>query len=193
MARYRIMARNAIPAPPMPKAPTYVRPPLSWLIADAELLPSKAWEMFDRGEIVLHHKTWSLHFHPDKVEQEARAKTLQTFVEHFACSTVGGLNRDETMARYATELFGPLYDRRFKPGFIAQKSGGMPWKAWMNEECALINEYRKYLLDFGRYKTELERAHRELEESRRRWIEENLEPRFKNSKAYKRYVARDTN
>jgi hypothetical protein len=65
------MAHNAIPAPPMPKAPQYMRPPLSWLVADVNLLPYQAREMFDRGETVLHHKTWSVLFHPDKVKVRA--------------------------------------------------------------------------------------------------------------------------
>jgi hypothetical protein len=68
IASYRIMARSAVPATPMPKAPAYVRPPISWLIADAEIYVQELKEKFDRGEIVLSHATWSLQFHPDKVE-----------------------------------------------------------------------------------------------------------------------------
>jgi hypothetical protein len=68
IANYRLMARDAVPAPPMPKAPAYMRPPISWLIADAEIFAHDLKEKFDRGEIVLSHATWSLRFHPDKVE-----------------------------------------------------------------------------------------------------------------------------
>lgn len=72
MAKYRMMACNAVPSPLLPKAPDYTPPPLSWLIVDAKLLPFKALKLFDRGKIVLSHKTWSVHFHPDKVEVRAR-------------------------------------------------------------------------------------------------------------------------
>jgi hypothetical protein len=68
IAKYRIMACSAVPAAPMPKAPVYVRPPISWLISDAEIFGQDLKEKFDRGEIVLSHATWSLRFHPDKVE-----------------------------------------------------------------------------------------------------------------------------
>lgn len=93
------------------------------------------------------------------------------------------------MARYATQLFAPLNDQRFKPGLDARKSGGMAWRAWLDEECTLIDDYCEYLVEFEEYKAELERASRELEEARMRWIERNLERRFRNSKAYKRHVA----
>ncbi|GAQ91797.1 hypothetical protein KFL_008570010, partial [Klebsormidium nitens] len=66
IANYRLMACSAVPAPRMPKAPAYVRPPISWLIADAEIYVQDLKEKFDRGEIVLSHVTWSLRLHPDK-------------------------------------------------------------------------------------------------------------------------------
>jgi hypothetical protein len=68
MAKYRIMALSAVPAPSMPKVLNYTEPPLSWLIVGAELLPCKALEILDRGEIVLSHKTWLVRFHPDKIK-----------------------------------------------------------------------------------------------------------------------------
>jgi hypothetical protein len=68
IAKFRLMARNTMPAPPMPKAPAYMRPPISWLIADAEIFAQDLKERFDHGEIVLRHATWSLRFHTDKVE-----------------------------------------------------------------------------------------------------------------------------
>jgi hypothetical protein len=68
IAKYRLMACNAVPAPPMPKAPAYVRPPISWLIADTQVPAHEIKGRFERGEIVLSHKTRSLRFHPDKVE-----------------------------------------------------------------------------------------------------------------------------
>jgi hypothetical protein len=81
-------------------------------------------------------------------------------------------------------LFAPLNDERFKPGQIAQRGGGMLWRAWLSVECALIDDYFEYLLEFEEYTAKLKQASRELEEARERWIHERLEQKFK--KAYKR-------
>ncbi|GAQ89676.1 hypothetical protein KFL_005490055 [Klebsormidium nitens] len=68
ISKLRSMVIDAVPAPPMPKAPNFVRPPISWLIADAQLLPFEVPELFESGKTGLSHKTWSLKYHPDKVE-----------------------------------------------------------------------------------------------------------------------------
>jgi hypothetical protein len=80
IANYRLMASSAVPAPQMPNPPAYVRPPISWLVADAEIFAQDLKEKFNRGEIVLSHATWSLRFHPDKVQVS----------QHVCC----GLNRN---------------------------------------------------------------------------------------------------
>ena len=101
------------------------------------------------------------------------------------------MDQEQALAHYATELFAPLNDQRFKTGMDARKSGGMAWRAWLEEEYALIDNYCKYLSAVEEYKRESERVSRELEQARVRWIDEHLERRFKSSKAYKRHVDRD--
>jgi hypothetical protein len=64
---------------------------------------------------------------------------------------------------------------------------------WLDEECTPIDKYCKIVLEFGRYKAGSERAKQKLKEARTRWIKEQLERIFKDSKAYKRYVVHDTN
>jgi hypothetical protein len=66
----------------------------------------------------------------------------------------------------------------------------MLWKAWLNVEIALVNDYVAYLVKFADYESSLRRAKQALERARMRWVDERLESRFKNSKAFKRCEAR---
>jgi hypothetical protein len=68
LSNYREMALYAVPKPPMPAAPQYIPPPIFWLLADASLTAEDVRAKFGRGEIKLSHTTWSLKFHPDKVQ-----------------------------------------------------------------------------------------------------------------------------
>jgi hypothetical protein len=106
IANYRLMARDAVPAPPMPKAPVYVRPPISWLIANAGIFAHDLKEKFDWGEIVLSHATWSLRFHPDKVEVSQPIRF--------------GLDADLECHQQSGRQFVYIY---YKSEYIAQYSG----------------------------------------------------------------------
>jgi hypothetical protein len=110
---------------------------------------------------------------------------LRRFTQHFTGSS-NGVNHEQAKACYATELFAPLNDERFKPGQTAQKAGGMLWRAWLSVECALIDDYLEYLVEFDEFIAKAKQASQELERARERWIHERLEQKFKNSKAYKR-------
>ena len=69
IAKYRLMALAAIPTlPTMPDPPRYIPPPISWLIADRQIPASEVRTTFDSGRIQLSHASWSLRFHPDKVQ-----------------------------------------------------------------------------------------------------------------------------
>lgn len=68
IAKYRVLALSAVPTAPEPEAPEYVRPPISWLLADAQFNPDEVKQKFASGEIRLSHPSWSLRFHPDKVQ-----------------------------------------------------------------------------------------------------------------------------
>jgi hypothetical protein len=68
MAKYRALAMTAVSEPPQPEAPEYMPPPISWLLADAPVSPEEVKPKFESSQIRLSHSTWSLRFHPDKVE-----------------------------------------------------------------------------------------------------------------------------
>ena len=91
-------------------------------------------------------------------------------------------------ALYATQLFGPLNENRFRPGQAAQKTGGMLWRAWLNVEAELITSYVVYLLRFADYESSIKRINNELKRSRAGWIDEELEKRFKASIAFRRLM-----
>jgi hypothetical protein len=75
---------------------------------------------------------------------------------------------------------------------VPKKAGDMLWKAWLNVEMTLVNEYMAYLVRFADDESVLERSRKALEEARQRWITIEIERRFKNLKAFKRCVARST-
>lgn len=83
-------------------------------------------------------------------------------------------------------MFGPLNDDRFKPGMIAQKAGGNLWKAWLNVETTLVSRYMAYPLRVADYERQLKCAQEALREARNRWVDEQLEQKFLESKAFKR-------
>lgn len=97
-------------------------------------------------------------------------ETLQQFVLHF--KGVRPEQNDAESARdralYATQLFGPLNDDRFKPGQLAQKTGGVLWRAWLIVEAELITSYDVYLLKFADYESAIKRIEDELKRSRTR-------------------------
>jgi hypothetical protein len=59
----------------------------------------------------------------------------------------------------------------------------------LSVECALIDDYSEYLAEFEEYIAKVTQASQELERARERWIHERLEQKFRNSKAYKRYMS----
>ena len=76
IAKYRALSMTAVLTPPEPEAPRYMPPPISWLLADAQFTPDEVKPRFGSGAIQLSHSTWSLKFHPDKV-QERSARHLE--------------------------------------------------------------------------------------------------------------------
>jgi hypothetical protein len=121
------------------------------------------------------------------LEQGRSGEHLRRFVQHFTGSS-NGLDQEQAKACYATELFAPLNDARFKPGLLAQRAGGMLWRAWLSVECALIDDYSEYLVEFEEDIAKVKEASQELERAREKWIHERLEQKFKKSKAYIRYM-----
>ncbi|GAQ92005.1 hypothetical protein KFL_009020060 [Klebsormidium nitens] len=195
MAKYRDLSLKAVPAPPEPEAPPYMWPPISWLLADAQFTPNEVKARFASGNIQLSHSTWSLRFHPDKV-QERSPHHLEDFGRHYihelrklGRESAGPSSLNAVQALYATELFAPLNDR-FKQGLNAQKAGGMLWKAWLNVEVALVTDYVVYLLRVAEFEERvLQRASTTelLNAARGAWVERQLEVQFLKSKAYRRY------
>jgi hypothetical protein len=120
-------------------------------------------------------------------EQRKSGEHLRRFVEHFTASS-NGLDQKQAKASYATELFAPLNDTRFKPGQTAQRASGMLWRAWLSVECALIDDYSGYLVECDDYTAKVKQASQELERAREKWIYETLEQKFKKSKAYRKYM-----
>jgi hypothetical protein len=72
LAEYQKRALIAVPKREMPKVPEYMTPPISWLLAGAQLTWQEARAMLDFGELRINHTTWSLRYHPDKVEVSDR-------------------------------------------------------------------------------------------------------------------------
>lgn len=68
VAKYRALSIKAVPPPPEPEPPHYMLPPISWLVADAQFAANEVKARFASGNIQLSHSTWSLRFHPDKVQ-----------------------------------------------------------------------------------------------------------------------------
>lgn len=118
--------------------------------------------------------------------QGRSAKHLEDFKRH---ALVVDCSRQTVVARYATEMFGPLNDDRFKPGMVAQKAGGVIWKAWLNVETTLVSRYTDYLLSFADYEKQMKCTKEALDEARGRWIDNQLESRFRKSKAFRRCQA----
>lgn len=85
------------------------------------------------------------------------------------------MDQEKAKSSYATEVFAPLNDERYKPGQTAQRGSGMLWRAWLSVECELIDEYAKYLVEFEEYIAKAKQANQELERARERWIHEKLE------------------
>ncbi|GAQ91603.1 hypothetical protein KFL_008160030 [Klebsormidium nitens] len=191
IAKYRALALTAVPEPPEPEAPRYTPPPISWLLADAQFTPNEVKSRFGSGEIQLSHSSWSLKFHPDKVEGRS-ANHLEDFQRHYS-HKLRGIEKGEVershraiQALYATELFAPLNEQRFKPGLIAQKAGGVLWKAWLNVEAALVTDYTVYLQRLAEFEEQMERSKELLDAARKAWVEVKLERRFRLSKAFRR-------
>ncbi|GAQ83540.1 hypothetical protein KFL_001520100 [Klebsormidium nitens] len=190
MAKYRNLSLKALPAPPEPEAPPYMLPPVSWLLADAQFTPNEVKARFASGNIQLSHSTWSLRFHPDKV-QERSPHHLEEFGRHYI-HELRKLGRERAgpahnaiQALYATEQFAPL-NERFKQGIYARKAGGRHWEAWLNEEVALVTDYLVHLLRVVEYESQVQRA-KELLNAREAWIDEQLKRRFRRSKAFLRH------
>lgn len=72
LAEYQRRALIAVPEREKPKVPEYIAPPISWLLAGAQLTWQEARTMLDSGELRMNHATWSLRYHPDKVEVSDR-------------------------------------------------------------------------------------------------------------------------
>lgn len=72
LAEYQKRALIAVPKREMPKVSEYMTPPISWLLAGAQLTWQEARAMLDSGELRINHTTWSLRYHPDKVEVNDR-------------------------------------------------------------------------------------------------------------------------
>ena len=137
------------------------------------------------SSIFFNTSTWML--------QRREKQHLQIFTRHYMatpCLADASTDQETVMAYYATQLFAPLNDGRFKPGLTAQRTRGMMWNAWLGVETATITEYAAYLLRFADYESSLRRAKQALERARMRWVDERLESKFKNSKAFKRCEAR---
>jgi hypothetical protein len=68
----------------------------------------------------------------------------------------------------------------------------MLWRAWLIVEAELITSYAVYLLRFADYESTINRINDELRRSRARWIDEELEKRFKASIAFRRSMRNKT-
>jgi hypothetical protein len=71
LAEYQKRALIAVPEREKPEVPEYMAPPISWLLAGAQLTWQEARSMLD-GKLRMNHTTWSLRYHPDKVEVSDR-------------------------------------------------------------------------------------------------------------------------
>jgi hypothetical protein len=141
---------------------------------------------FDQAYIVDVQKSRYQNGCPRFCLQGRSAKYLEDFKRH---ALVVNCSRETVVAHYATEMSGPLNDDRFKPGMIAQKVGGIIWKAWLIVETTLVGRYMDYLLSFADYEERAKCAKEALDEARSRWVDDQLERRFRKSKAFRRSQA----
>jgi hypothetical protein len=72
---------------------------------------------------------------------------------------------------------------------IAQKAGGIIWKAWFNVETTFVSRYTDYLSSFADYEKQMKCTKEALDEARSRWMDNQLEQRFRKSKAFRRCQA----